>query len=244
MIRSKSFLISLLIVSLIVIGSLTGFFYFQSKKLVGIELLDGKPPLYGRIVKNPDLIQERGLAGWLSATPENLAAIDLVIEPENLVASGFVLNESFEWNGTGFIEFSLWPLAGRSGIAILHPVDREKGRYIEQEVQVPEGKFKLVVGVANIVDMLQQQVGIGEFVGNCADVGIRIKIVELQSGKEFVLFDKIIRNGKWYDYSIDISDTFSNKKVKIIAESYAADGGCGIWNGEWAAVDYIDIQPY
>ena len=194
-------------------------------------LLSSKPTLLGTYVKNPDILHDS--AGFLS--------LSRGVSPEELLQS------ASEWNGTAFVGYSIRALGGRNGIAIIHPVDGRIGRFIEQETYLPPGKFKLFVGVANVADMFPQEaleMGIGGVIGDCADVGIKVIITDLDSGEEHTVFDKVIRNGRWYDYSVDLSSRFSGKRIKVRAESYAANKGCGIWNGEWAAIDYIDIQPY
>ncbi|MDT7858476.1 MAG: hypothetical protein RQ930_00265 [Candidatus Aenigmarchaeota archaeon] len=196
-----------------------------------ITSLSSKPTLLGTYIKNPDIIHSA--AGFLSLS-EGVSPNDL-------------LPTSSDWKGTAFVGYSIRELGGRNGVAIIHPVTSTIGRYIEQETYLPSGKYKLVFGIANVADIFPPdvlQAGIGGFVGDCADVGIKVIVTDLEKGKDYIIFDKVIRNGRWYDYSVDLSSYFSNKRIKVRAESYAADKGCGLWNGEWAAVDYIDIQPY
>jgi hypothetical protein len=191
---------------------------FPTRTAFKTELMSSKPKLLDIYVKNPDMIYSKH--DWL-----------------------FNLNS--EWNGTGYAE-SL-SFGGRDGVISIHPVDLHQGRHVEQEVYLPQGKYRIFFGVADIADMFPPdwvERGFGGFNGPCADVGIRVKIVDISSNKEYVIFDKVIKNGGWYDYSVDLGSLFSNKRIKVRVESYAADNGCGIWNGEWAAVDYIDIQPY
>jgi hypothetical protein len=190
-----------------------------------------RPTLLGTYIKNPDIIHSS--AGFLSLSPG--------VFPEDLI------NVSSDWRGTAFVGYSIISLGGRNGIAIIHPVNSTIGRYIEQETYLPSGKYKLFFGIANVADMFPPdvlQAGIGGFAGNCSDVGIKVIVTDLSKGKDYIVFDKVIRNGRWYDYSLDLSSYFSNKRIKVRVESYAADKGCGLLNGEWAAVDYIDIQPY
>jgi hypothetical protein len=224
----KWLLVGAILVFLIV--SMSALFLAQRPSFK-VTSLTSKPTLLGTYIKNPDIIHSA--AGFLSLSPG--------VSPNDLLPS------SSDWKGTAFVGYSITPLGGRKGIAIIHPVDTKTGRFIEQETYLPSGKYKLVFGIADVADMFPPEVlqsGIGGFVGNCSDVGIKIIVSDLQKGKDYVVFDKVIRNGKWYDYSVDLSSYFSNKRIKVRAESYAADKGCGIWNGEWAAVDYIDIQPY
>jgi len=205
--------------------------FLAQKPLFKVTSLTSKPTLLGTYIKNPDIIHSA--AGFLSLSPG--------VSPNDLLPS------SSDWKGTAFVGYSIAPLGGRKGIAIIHPVDTKTGRFIEQETYLPPGKYKLVFGIADVADMFPPEVlqsGIGGFAGNCADVGIKVIVTDLEKGKDYIVFDKIIRNGRWYDYSLDLSSYFSNKRIKVRVESYAADKGCGIWNGEWAAVDYIDIQPY
>jgi hypothetical protein len=223
-------LLLVVIVLFFLIVAITAFFSIQGPHFT-VTSLSSKPTLLGTYIKNPDIIHSA--AGFLSLSPG--------------VSPGDLLPSSSDWNGTAFVGYSIISLGGRNGIAIIHPVDTKAGRFIEQETNLPSGKYKLVFGIANVADMFPTEVlqsGIGGFAGDCSDVGIKIIVSDLQKGEDYVVFDKIIRNGRWYDYSVDLSSYFSNKRIKVRAESYAADKGCGIWNGEWAAVDYIDIQPY
>jgi hypothetical protein len=212
------------------IVAITVFFSIQRPHFT-VTSLSSKPTLLGSYIKNPDIIHS--YAGFLSLSQG--------VSPNDL------LPISSDWNGTAFVGYSDIPIGGRNGIAIIHPVDTKKGRFIEQETYLPSRKYKLVFGIADVADMFPPEVlqsGIGGFVGDCADVGIKVIVTDLEKRKDYIVFDKIIRNGRWYDYSVDLSSYFSNKRIKVRVESYAADKGCGIWNGEWAAVDYIDIQPY
>jgi len=195
------------------------------------ELLSSKPTLLGEYIRNPDIIHTS--VGFLSLSPG--------------VSLNDLLPISSDWSGTAFVGYNVRELGGRKGVAIIHPIDERIGRFIEQETYLPSGNYRLVIGVTNAADMFPPDVmefGVGGFSGDCADVGIKVVVTDLENGKDYVVFDKVIRNGRWYDYSIDLSSKFSNKRLKIRTESYAVDKGCGGWNGEWAAVDYIDIQPY
>jgi hypothetical protein len=206
-------------------------FLLSQRSYFTVTSLTSKPSLPGKYIKNPDIIHSS--AGFLSLSPG--------VFPEDLI------NVSSDWRGTAFVGYSITPLGGRNGIAIIHPINSTIGRYIEQETYLPPGKYKLIFGIADVADMFPPEVmrsGIGGFVGDCSDVGIKIILTDLEKGRDYIVFDKVIRNGKWYDYSIDLFSYFSNKRIKVRAESYVADKGCGLWNGEWAAVDYIDIQPY
>jgi hypothetical protein len=223
-------LLLVVIVLFFLILAITTFFSIQRPHFT-VTSLSSKPTLLGTYIRNPDIIHS--YEGFLSLSKG--------ISPNDL------LPISSDWNGTAFVGFSVTPLGGRNGIAIIHPVDTKKGRFIEQETYLPSGKYKLVFGIADVADMFPPEVlqsGIGGFGGDCADVGIKVIVTDLEKGKDYIVFDKIIRNGRWYDYSVELSSYFSNKRIKVRAESYAADKGCGLWNGEWAAVDYIDIQPY
>jgi hypothetical protein len=207
-------------------------FIFIKSPSFTVILLDSKPLLSGTFIRNPDISYNGTFL--LSKDPSMPPFIQ-------------VLNDSNNWKGKGLVGFSDIPLGGRFGIALIHPVDTEMGRYIEQETYLPPGRYKLLIGIANAADMFSPELtsqGIGGFAGNCADVGLKVIITDLENKKDYEIFSKVIRNGRWYDYSIDLSSKFSDKKIKIRAESYAADGGCGIWNGEWATIDYVDIQPY
>jgi hypothetical protein len=226
---NKKFMFGISITLLIVIIILL---YILSKPTFKVLHLSQKPHLSGIYIKNPDILHDS--IGFISPSP-------------GMYPPDLILNVSSDWKGTAFVGNNINPLGGRKGVAIIHPVNLTIGRYIEQETYLPSGRYKLVFGIANVADIFQLEVtqaGIGGFSGDCADVGIKVIVTDLEKGKDYVVFDKVVRNGKWYDYSVDLSSYFSNKKIKVRVESYAADKGCGLWNGEWAAVDYIDIQPY
>jgi len=209
------------------------FHFLHSKTTFTVMLLPSKPSSPGVYIKNPDIIYSSD--GFLSLGP--------AASPTEF------LNESSDWKGTAFILSSV-PMGGRKGVALIHPFDVQNTRkmYIEQELYLPSGNYKLLFGIADVADSFPPEfvanMGWGGFTGNCADVGIKVIVTDVKKEKEYVIFDKVIRNGRWYDYSVDISSHFSGEKIKVRVESYPADKGCGIWNGEWAAVDYVIIQPY
>jgi hypothetical protein len=183
-----------------------------------IVSLESKPPLLGIYVKNPDILHNGfGLLSWYPLAPNGTP----------------LLNVPSDWNGTAFVgyNYNYYPLGGRYGVAEFRPIDVSHGRYIEQKIYLPEGKYKLYLGVAD-----------GS--GKCSDVGIKVIISDLDKKKDYIIFNKIVKSGRWYDYSIDLSSYFSGKNIKIKVESYAADEGCGLLNGEWAVLDYLDIHPY
>lgn len=210
---------------------ITGLFYYngnawfrKGEMTFGVSEQSGKPSLSGSLVRNPDIAYSS--FGWLAATPENLKL------DKN------VLNSSSDWQGDGYAGFNNKTLGGRTGVAILHPVDRLRGRFIAQPVQLPKGAYRLYAGVANAGGMSS----LYRYSGECADVGIRMTIEDVSQNKTYIVFNKILKNDGWHDYAIDVGSTVSGKTV-LRAESYAADGGCGDWNGEWAAIDYIAIVP-
>jgi len=219
-------LVAVVLVALVVLG-----YFLLANAGYKATLLNAKPTLTGEFIKNPDIIHSS--LGWLSATPYNL------------LYSKTVLNVSTSWVGDGWVGFSLKPLGGRSGIAIISPINisagKYMGRHIEQSTSLPKGSnYLLNIGIADGADMLQPY-GYGNISGSCADVGIKVIINDMTKNKAYTVFNKIVRNGRWYDYSIDLGSNFSGNDIAVRAESYAADGGCGLWNGEWAVVDYVDI---
>jgi len=201
-------------------------------------LLDTKPTLSGQFIKNPDIVYPS--SGWLSATPENLATGDTV------------LNVSSDWEGDAWIDWGITPLGGRLGGAGIGPFNSSCscGRHLEQSTYLPAGdKYMLYLGIVDAADMLQALCnitknctsGTGNFSGSCADVGFRVTIFDNTKNKVYTVFNKTIRNSRWYDYSIDLESTFSGDSITARVEGYAADAGCGLWNGEWATVDYLSI---
>jgi hypothetical protein len=213
------------VATILIVIVIVGLVYFISSKVYvsfPVTLLNEKPLLSGQFIKNPDMIHSS--SGWLSPIPENI-----ILEPN-------VVNNS-DWEGTGYAAFNSEPLAGRIGIVVIHPISRDVGRYVEQSVNLPTGEYVLYVGLADTAGLD----GHGIYKGDCADVGIKVTINDINTNKSYTVFDKIIRNGRWYDYSIDLGSTFGGHNIRIRVESYNADGGCGSWNGEWATVDYIDI---
>jgi len=207
---------------LLVIIVLVFVFYYQIFVSTDVVLLDAKPELQGQFIKNPDIIHSS--FGWLSAIPENRVSDEMPI-----------LNVSSDWSGNGFVGFNINDVNGRHGVAILHPLTEYVGRYIEQSVLLPDSGtfYKMNIGIANVVDT------VGSFDGACADSGIKVKIIS--KAKTYTVFDEVVKNGRWYDYSVDLGDKFSGDYVTVRIESYTADDGCGFWNGEFSGVDYIDI---
>jgi hypothetical protein len=196
--------------------------------------LESKPPLLGIYVKNPDILHNGfGLLSWYPLAPNGTP----------------LLNVPSDWSGTAFVgyNYNYYPLGGRYGVAEFRPISISEGRYIEQKIYLPDGKYKLYLGIADGSGMFPSELlsmGVGVYDGNCSDVGIKVIISDLDKKKDYIIFDKIVKNGRWYDYSIDLSSHFSGKNIKIKVESYAADEGCGLLNGGWAVLDYLDIQPY
>jgi len=211
----------IIVVSLFLVAAVA-YLYLAYMKFPAI-LLSSKPTLSGQFIKNPDIIHSSH--GWLSAIPENLAVKD---QP--------VLNVSSNWEGNGWVGYNINSLDGRKGIATIHPIDKSVGRYIEQSTSLPAGSnYMLYLGVADVAQLASN------FTGKCADVGIKAVVNDNTKNKAYTVFDKIVRNGRWYDYSIDLGSTFSGDDITLKVLGYDADGGCGSWNGEWAAVDYVDI---
>lgn len=222
------------IILLFVIVVLTLYLYFNTNTAPKFNsvLLYSRPELVGQYIKNPDI--KYSSMGWLASLPENLAADPIV------------LNVTSDWKGTGFAAFSGYPIGERYGIALIHPLSLSTGRYIEQSASLPTGRmYKLDIGVADIAGFFGYGDSSFGYVGNCSDVGVRAIITDNTKGVAYTVFDKVITvdtsTARWYDYSIDLGSRFSGDRVTVRVESYNVDEGCGSWNGEWAAVDYIDI---
>lgn len=228
---STKLLGSIAIVLLILIVGLVYYFInFGVRPSFTTTLLNEKPTLSGQFIKNPDIVYPS--YGWLSPIPENLAI------------NTTVLNVSSDWEGNGWIgvHSSVAPLGGRNGIANIHPINHSIGRYIEQSTFLLAGnEYVFYLGIADAADLLYVAPGIGGFNGDCADVGIKVIIADITKSKNYTVFNKIIKNGGWYDYSIDLGSNFSGDNITIKIEGYDADAGCGLWNGEFAVVDYVTI---
>lgn len=233
MISTKN--LGIIVILLLAIFTLAYYAYYISLPRFQVTLLATKPKLTGEFIHNPDIIFSR--PGWLPESENQTFKLNEAFPPWPAISS--------EWRGDGFVGFVNNKIEGRAGVAIIHP-KKTGPRYIEQTVFLPEGKeYKILIGIANVAGYEHPGLLGNNFSGNCADVGIRIIVRDETSGKSFKVFDKVIREiafAGWKDYSIDIGSYFSGKNITIRAESYPADNGCGKWNGEWAAIDYLDVQ--
>lgn len=216
------FFILIVGLSLIVYGS---FLLTRSSKQQSFSFdvisLSTKPRLEGRVVFNPDFnFSEYGK--WL---PQSTI-------PEDCRYKGR-LNETF-WKGDGFV---VRYLDERYSVVIIHPVDKQTGRYIEQTVFLPKnGKnYYLVFGISNRADTLGP--------AECSDNIFKLVVIDKHTNKTYTLFQESINSKDgWKDFAINISK-FAGKEITIILESLAG-GPCGEWRGEWGAVDYVDVLTY
>jgi hypothetical protein len=145
-----------------------------------------------------------------------------------------VKRDSIDWKSNG--KYFIGPYQGRMGVVLLHPVNKTKGRYIEQTVFLPYlpflGKYYLVLGVQNAANYISPT--------DCSDNIFRVIIRDESRNVEKIIFERVVNAEEgWKDFCIDISD-FANKNITIRLESLAG-GPCGDWKGEWGEVDYIDI---
>ena len=236
MVSTKLIAIIIIIAGIAVFLSLGRFYNWNfSQASFAATLLNAKPALSEQFIKNPDIIYSS--FGWLS------------VQPENLIIDKTVLTAPSNWIGNGYVIFSNTSLDDRYGIILLPPISNTTGRFIEQSTTLEVGnKYILNFGIADVADILvktcktmQCAPNLGNYSGNCADVGFKVTIADNTQNKVAIVFNQVIRNGKWYDYSIDLGSTFNGDSITVKLESYAADGGCGLWNGEWAAIDYLAI---
>jgi hypothetical protein len=212
----------LVVILLIVVVSLLSIFITSSKKKeeVSYSVLSQKPPLSGKLIKNPDFVYPS--VGWLSA--------------ENMPAGDIVLNRTeIDWEGNGFYDNET--IGGRNGVVVIEPISIRVGRYIGQKVYLPPSKkYVLVVGLADIAGKVSYSQATG-----CDDVGFRVTVMDLDTGISEEIFSIILNSDEgWKDFSIPLGSKYSGRNIYLNIESYAG-GPCGNWRGETAAVDYVDI---
>jgi hypothetical protein len=202
--------------SLLVILAILAFVTLPKQRFQ--KVLSSKPTLSGKIIKNPDF--KYSSEGWLSN--------------EDAETSVFVKRDTIDWRSNG--KYFIGPFQGREGIVLLHPVNKTKGRYVEQTVYLPPlslfGKYYLVFGIQNAANYISPT--------DCSDNIFRIVIRDESNKKIETIFERVMNAEEgWKDFCVDISD-FANKNITIRLESLAG-GPCGDWKGEWGEVDYIDI---
>jgi hypothetical protein len=203
----------IVILSLVVISGLL-FLSFPSKRFQ--KVLSEKPRLSGEIIKNPDFIYSG--EGWFSDEDPTSPFIFLKRDKIDWKSNGRYLNGTFQ---------------ERTGLVILHPVNKTKGRYVEQTVFLPSRKkHYLVFGLQNAANYISPT--------DCSDNIFKVSIIDETKKEEKVIFyESINANDGWKDFCVDISD-FAGKNVTVKLEGLAG-GPCGDWKGEWGEVDYIDI---
>ena len=182
-------------------------------------ILPEKPSLYGEIIKNPDFIYEG--SGWFSY--------------EDLPEGRSVLQRSeIDWQSNGYYHESA---GNRNGVMVIHPVSKEKERYVQQTVFLPTGKeYQLVFGIANLEKYLDKTYN-PEL---CYDNVFKILLIDKETGEGKIIFrERLTTNDGWKDFSIDISE-FAGKEITIRLEGLAG-GPCGDWFGEYGSVDYMDV---
>jgi len=169
--------------------------------------------------------------------PEPTRIIEQLIKNPtfNYKSAGFFTDRyEGDWISNGYYEID--SIDGRAGIFVIHPLDRDKGRFIKQAVMLPkDGKYVLKISVANIAGKIDYSPPTP-----CNDVGIKVNILDQTTGNTVTIADIVVNSDEgWRDLSYDVS-SYAGKEIMLTVESYAG-GPCGDWAGEWAAVDYVDI---
>lgn len=216
------FFILLIGLSLVFYESFLSTRSYQPESLsFNVVSLSKKPILEGKFVSNPDFNFSK-YARWL---------------PQSTIPEGYTYRERLNetsWKGDGFV---VRYLDERYSVVIIHPVDVQTGRYVEQTVFLPKnGKnYYLVFGISNRADTLGPT--------ECSDNIFKLVVIDKHTNKTYTLFQESINSKEgWKDFAIDISK-FAGKEITIRLESLAG-GPCGDWHGEWGTVDYIDILTY
>lgn len=191
---------------------------FELKK----NVLVSKPTLSGKIISNPDFHYPD--CGWLSPQEDPSFASDPLLEQADWLSNGWYENIIID---------------GRSDTIVIHPLSVETGRFIERSVSLPVGSYKLVVGVANIRGKISYATT--PEIENYGDVLILVKIMDVSKGRWYIDTILVDNTEGWKDIEYDLKNKFSDKDIIIRIESNAG-GPHGDWDGEWAAIDYIDIQ--
>ena len=145
----------------------------------------------------------------------------------------FVNLTNMGWRSNGYCMQSI---RNRTGVALIHPVDERVPRYVEQEVDLRSAKkmatLDISLGNMAIVD--------SNSTNQCYDSLFVIKVTDIQTGKVDEIGQQVVnRNDGWVTYSYDLSP-YIGKLITLRIENYAG-GPCGIWNGEWGAVDYARV---
>ncbi|MBI4177283.1 MAG: hypothetical protein HY516_02855 [Candidatus Aenigmarchaeota archaeon] len=163
-------------------------------------------------------------------------------EPSNAegasVSYGFSTVQEMRLWETAVVEL-FWTnrsIDGRQGIVLLHPVSTTQPRYMENKFNLVAGnKYKLQVASANVA-------GKAPFANatRCDDsiIALSAKSGENEKRREFV----VNSNDGWVLFSIDISEFAGSETV--VRVSGVSGGPCGDWNGEWSAVDMVEIVNY
>jgi len=219
--------LTILLIIMILILATVIFFLSQLLKVPEItseqqifELVQ-KPPLQSKIVSNADLIFNQ--SGWFGSRPADILRVNLT------------LPDTGAWKGNGlYINYSSRLVL--EDIIILHPISEYEPRYLEQTIYLPnEKKLFLILGLRNA--------GMIATNATCTDSIFKVFLTDINRQvtnklTEFVVEDK----GELTHYAVDISQ-YKNRPVTIRLESWAG-GYCGIWNGEFGIVDYIDVINY
>lgn len=142
---------------------------------------------------------------------------------------------SDEWreNEGGWVE---GPIDNKTGIIVLHPLSTKETKYIERTVNLLPGKnYAIQVVAANIAGKAEFAIS-----GGCDDslIVISAKSESNEKREEFVLKPE----DGWIILSMDMSE-FAGQRITIKIEGKAG-GPCGMWNGEWSAIDKVEIINY
>jgi hypothetical protein len=216
----KKRLIITIILLFVIFSLLLVLNFFPKKKEISYLVLSEKPPLSGKIIKNPDFMYPS--PGWFSA--------------ENMPVGDVILNRTeIDWEGNGFYDNET--IGGRNGVVAIEPISIRVGRYIRQKVYLPPTKrYTLLVGLADIAGKVSYSQATG-----CDDVGFRVTVMDLDTGVSEEIFSIILNSDEgWKDFSIPLGSKHTGRNIYLNIESYAG-GPCGDWRGETAAVDYVDI---
>lgn len=139
-------------------------------------------------------------------------------------------------------------------IVIIHPVNLTTPRWIAQNISLPSHeKYVLGAVMGNVADLLKgirivdprfnKTIIIEPCKSTCSDAIIKLKIVDVKSGKETTIYETVVdsRDG-WREVFLDISK-YAGKEIIFKAEGYAG-GPCADWCGEWAAIRELYIAEW
>ncbi len=178
-----------------------------------------KPSMADSILSNPDFIYPE--SGWITQQFDE----DLKDEP---------YLTQFDWDSDGWYENTSF--YGKTDIILIHPKSEEIGRYIEQEMVLEEGNYKLFVGVSNNRNYILDPQGLLDV--GYGDVVILVKVKDVSNDRWYTESFVVDSNDGWKDLEYELNINQPSADVVIRVESKAG-GSHSSWDGEWAAVDYI-----